>query len=185
MRRQQKSLRISQVGLRGVVGGGLTAAHVLDFASAFGTFLERGRPVLIARDPRSSGVMLRQGAIAALLACGHNVIDLGIVSTPVMQHAIRRREAAGGISIGASHNAADWNALKFFGPEGSYLSTAEANELLDIYHLKKFTFAGWQDVGKVRTAQTALERYLDDLASVFDFEALKRFRVVVDCCSGT
>lgn len=185
MTRRQKSLRISQVGLRGVVGGGLTAAHVLDFASAFGTFLERGRPVLVARDPRSSGAMVRQGVIAGLLACGHNVIDLGIVSTPVMQHAIRRRQAAGGVSIGASHNDAGWNALKFFGPEGSYLATAEANELLDIYHLKKFTFVDWQEVGNLRTAQTALDRYLDDLAAVFDLEALKRFRVVVDCCNGT
>ena len=56
-----KSLRISQVGLRGVVGGGLTAAHVLDFASAFGTFLERGKGVVVGRDPRSSSVMIREG----------------------------------------------------------------------------------------------------------------------------
>ena len=64
---RQKALRISQVGLRGVVGAGLTASHVLDFASAFGTFLDRGRPVLIGRDPRRSGVMLREGVISGLL----------------------------------------------------------------------------------------------------------------------
>ncbi len=64
------SLRISQVGLRGVVGGGLTAAHVLDFASAFGTFLEPGKGVIIGRDPRASGIMIREGVVAALLACG-------------------------------------------------------------------------------------------------------------------
>jgi Phosphomannomutase len=68
--REQKALRISQVGLRGVVGGGLTAAHVLDFASAFGTFIDTGRPVLIGRDPRASGVMLREGVIAGLVAAG-------------------------------------------------------------------------------------------------------------------
>lgn len=120
-------LRISHVGLRGVVGDGLTANHVLDFACAFGTFLEPRRPVVIGRDPRASGVMLRQGVIAGLLACGHDVVDLGIVSTPVIQHSIRRLEAGGGISIGASHNAAEWNALKFLGPDGVYLSTAEAS----------------------------------------------------------
>ena len=69
------SLRISQVGLRGVVGGGMTAAHVLDFASAFGTFLESGKGVIIGRDPRASGIMIREGVVAALLACGANVID--------------------------------------------------------------------------------------------------------------
>lgn len=131
------ALRISHVGLRGQVGRGLTAGHVLDFASAFGTLLASRRPVVIGRDPRNSGVMLWQGVIAGLLATGHDVVDLGIQPTPVIQHAIRRLEAGGGVSIGASHNTADWNALKFFGSEGIYLSTAEASELLDIYHLRK------------------------------------------------
>jgi phosphomannomutase len=179
------SLRISQVGLRGVVGGGMTAAHVLDFASAFGTFLEPGKGVIIGRDPRASGIMIREGVVAALLACGANVIDLGIMPTPVIQHTIRRTDAAGGISIGASHNGAEWNALKFFGRNATYLSTAEANELLDIYHMKKFSFVEWNQLGKLRTEENALDPYLDELAAVFDFSALRQFRVVVDCCSGT
>ena len=131
-------MRISHVGLRGVVGSGMTAAHVVDFAAAFGTLLEAGRPVIIGRDPRASGVMIREGVAASLMACGHDVIDLGVVSTPVIQHAISRLDAAGGISIGASHNSAEWNALKFLGRRGTYLSTAEASELLDIYHLRNF-----------------------------------------------
>jgi len=184
-RETAKSLRISQVGLRGVVGTGMTAAHVLDFASAFGTFLEPGRGVIVGRDPRSSGIMIREGVVAALLACGKNVIDLGVMPTPVIQHAIRRLDAAGGVSIGASHNAAEWNALKFFGRNGTYLSTAEANELLDIYHLKKFDFVEWNRLGKLREEANALDPYLDELGAVFDFDALRRFRVVVDCCNGT
>ncbi|MEO7145798.1 MAG: hypothetical protein ABI165_20075 [Bryobacteraceae bacterium] len=182
----QPTLRISHVGLRGVVGpGGLTAAHVLDFASAFGTFLESGGPVVVGRDPRASGVMLRDGVLASLLACGHDVVDLGIVSSPVIQHAIRRLDAAGGISIGASHNAVEWNALKFFGHRGIYLSTAESSELLDIYHLRKFAFADWTAVGKLRAESGAIDRYLDDLAAAYDFTALRRAKVVVDCCNGT
>src|SRR6185295_7958262 len=184
-REAARSLRISQVGLRGVVGSGMTAAHVLDFASAFGTFLEAGRGVVVARDPRASGVMIREGVIAALLACGRNVIDLGIAPTPVVQQTIRRLDAAGGVSIGASHNASDWNALKFFGRGGIYLSTAEADELLDIYHLKKFDFVEWDKLGTLRKEPGAVDPYLDELASAFDFGALKRFRVVVDCCNGT
>lgn len=184
-RETARSLRISQVGLRGVVGTGMTATHVLDFAAAFGTFLERGHGVVLGRDPRASGVMIREGVLAALLACGRNIIDLGIMPTPVIQHTIRRLDAAGGISIGASHNAAEWNALKFFGRNAIYLSTAEANELLDIYHLKKFDFAGWDKLGKIRTEDHALDPYLDELASVFNFDALRRFRVLVDCCNGT
>src|SRR5436190_6856563 len=184
-RETAKSLRISHVGLRGVVGAGMTAAHVLDFASAFGTFLEAGKGVVVGRDPRASGIMIREGVTAALLACGRNVIDLGVMPTPVIQHTIRRMDAAGGISIGASHNAAEWNALKFFGRNAIYLSTAEASELLDIYHLKKFSFVEWNQLGKLRYEEKALDPYLDDLGRVFDFDALRRFRVMVDCCSGT
>lgn len=179
------ALRISHVGLRGVVGGGLTAAHVLDFSSAFGTFLEPGCPVVIGRDPRASGVMLREGVISGLLACGHDVVDLGIVSTPVIQHAIRRSDAGGGISIGASHNTAGWNALKFLGPGGIYLSTSEAGELLDIYHLKRFAFTGWKNIGKLRDEPGAPDEYVAELGEYYDLESLRQFKVVVDCCNGT
>jgi phosphomannomutase len=182
---RQKALRISQVGLRGVVGDGLTAAHVIDFAGAFGTFTEPGRPILIGRDPRNSGVMIREGVLSGLLACGHRVIDLGVVSTPVLQHAIRRMDAAGGISIGASHNTAEWNALKFFGPRGTYLSTAEAGELLDIYHLRRFEYVDWTRVGSVTEDATAIDGYIDALARVFDFDRIRGLRVVADCCNGT
>ncbi len=180
-----RSLRISHVGLRGVVGPGLTASHVLDFASAFGTFVEPGGGVVIGRDPRASGAMLREGVVAGLLACGRDVVDLGLCSTPVIQQTIRRLGAAGGVSIGASHNTADWNALKFFGREGRYLSTAEAGELLDIYHLKKFDYAPWDRLGRLREEGGAIDAYLDELAAVYDIGAFGAMRVVVDCCNGT
>jgi len=183
--RAAKSLRISHVGLRGVVGSGMTAAHVIDFASAFGTFLESRAPVVIGRDPRASGAMIREGVIAALQATGHDVVDLGLVSTPVIQHTIRGLDAAGGISIGASHNTADWNALKFFGARGTYLSTAEAGELLDIYHLHNFDFVPWNKTGALRRLDGAIDGYLDGLAAVYDLEAIKGLKVLVDCSNGT
>jgi phosphomannomutase len=179
-----KNVRISEVGLRGIVGSGLSAEHVLDFASAFGTFLGPGA-VVVGRDPRASSVMLREGVLAGLLACGREVIDLGLVSTPVLQHAICRHSAAGGISIGASHNAAEWNALKFLGARGTYLSTAEAGELLDLYHLRRFAFVDWKNIGKLRIEDDALDLYLDDLAAAFDFSALARYKILVDCANGT
>lgn len=178
-------LRISHVGIRGVVGEGLTAAHVLDFAAAFGTFLGECGEVVVARDPRASGVMIREGVVSSLLACGHSVVDLGVAPTPVLQHEIRRRPAAGGVSIGASHNRAEWNALKFFGRNATYLSTGEAGELLDIYHLKKFAFVEWNRIGKLSAETGAVDAYLDTLAQVFDFERLRGFRVLVDCTNGT
>jgi phosphomannomutase len=129
--------------------------------------------------------MLREGVVSALLACGHEVVDLGLASSPVVQHAIRRYDGAGGISISASHNTAEWNALRFFGPKGTYLSTAESNELLDIYHLRKFGFLDWTGVGHLRRDDNPIDPYLDAVAAVFDLEPLKKLRVVVDCCNGT
>ena len=182
----ERSLRISHVGLRGVVGpGGLTARHAIDFSTAFGTFLDPGGAVVIGRDPRASGVMIGEGVKAALTATGHDVVDLGVVSTPVTQHTIRRLGAAGGISIGASHNSAGWNALKFLGRNGTYLSTGEASELLDIYHLRRFRFVPYTGIGAVRRETGALDAYLDELAEAYDLDRLRRFKVVVDCCNGT
>ena len=181
-----RNVRISTVGLRGVVGKGLSAEKILDFASAFAAFLPEDRSsIVIGRDPRASGVMVREGVLAALSASGRDVIDLGIVSTPIVQHAIRRLSAAGGVSIGASHSGAEWNALKFFGALGTYLSTAEASELLDIYHLRHFKFPSFDQIGKIREDPDAMDPYLSDLAAVYDFDKLRRFRVLVDCSNGT
>ena len=178
------SLRISTVGVRGIVGPGLRAHHALEFAAAFSVLLDRTDPVLIARDPRASSVMLREGIVASLLASGRDVIDLGLASTPVLQHAIQRTNAAGGISIGASHNNAEWNALKFLGSNGTYLSSGEASELLDIYHLRKFDFKDWTQVGRLHFDDEAIEAYIDDLERVFDVRDLQGLRIVADCSSG-
>jgi len=178
------SLRISTVGVRGIVGPGLKAHHALEFAAAFSVLLDRADPVMIARDPRASSVMLREGIVASLLASGRDVIDLGLAPTPVLQHAIQRTNAAGGISIGASHNSAEWNALKFLGPNGTYLSSGEASELLDIYHLRKFDFKDWTQVGRLHFDDEAIELYIQELERVFDFKALEGLKIVADCSSG-
>jgi phosphomannomutase len=177
-------LRISTAGVRGIVGPGLRARHALEFAAAFSAFLNDEGPVLLARDPRASSDMLREGVVASLLASGREVVDLGQVSTPVLQHAIQRHRAAGGISIGASHNSADWNALKFLGPNGTYLGSGEASELLDIYHLRKYAFRGWQEVGHLHHNDTAIDTYIEELENIFDLSALRHFRLVADCSSG-
>jgi phosphomannomutase len=180
----KNALRISAVGVRGIVGQGLRGKHALEFAAAFSALLPASGPVLVARDPRASSVMLREGIIASLLASGRDCVDLGLVSTPVLQHAIRRWNAAGGISIGASHNAAEWNALKFLGSNGTYLSSSEAGELLDIYHLRRFEFKEWQEIGKLRYEDDAIDAYIEELEQVFDITALKDLRLVADCSSG-
>ena len=85
---------------------------IVQFAQAFGTYLDGGR-ILVCRDTRPSGAMVRAGVMAGLLAAGCEVVDLEICPTPTMQLAVQAFGAQGGISITAGHNPTEWNALKF------------------------------------------------------------------------
>ena len=75
--------------------------------------------------------------------------------------------------------------MRFLGPSGIYLNTAEAGELIDIYHLRRFRYEEWNRLGKLTVVDTAIDAYLDEIARVFDLEALRPLKVVVDCCNGT
>src|SRR4051794_31244389 len=110
-------LIVSVSGVRGIVGSGLSPTVVANFAQALGTYLRGGR-IVLARDSRPSGEMLRHAVIAGLTACGCEVVDLAIVPTPTCGLAVRKLDAAGAIQITASHNPAPWNGLKLFGSDG-------------------------------------------------------------------
>jgi phosphomannomutase len=127
------TLKIGISGVRGVVGQSLTPEMVTRFAEAFGTYLGGGR-VVIGRDPRTSGEMMRQAVVAGLVSSGCRVADLGVCPTPTVQLLVRQLGAQGGIAITASHNPPEWNAIKFVGGDGLFLSAARGRELLDLYH---------------------------------------------------
>src|SRR4051812_48560695 len=127
------SLKISISGVRGVVGESLTPGLLVRFAQAFGTYTGPGA-LVIGRDTRTSGEMVRKAVVAGLLSSGCRVIDLDICPVPTVQLLVRERRARGGIAITASHNPAEWNALKFINSEGLFLAEAQARQLLDIYH---------------------------------------------------
>src|SRR5205085_11302646 len=132
------TLKISISGVRGVVGESLTPTLLVRFAQAFGTYTGPGS-VVIGRDTRTSGEMVRQAVIAGLLSSGCRVIDLGVCPVPTVQLLVRHAHAGGGIAITASHNPAEWNALKFISSDGLFLSVFEARELLDVYHQGDYT----------------------------------------------
>src|SRR6266480_5687294 len=127
------TLKISISGVRGVIGESLSPTLLTRFAQAFGTYVGSGY-IVIGRDPRTSGEMVKQAVIAGLLSSGCRVIDIGMCPVPTIQLLVRHRRAHGGIAITASHNPAEWNALKFIGQGGFFLNTGQARELLDIYH---------------------------------------------------
>src|SRR5687767_14664137 len=125
------TLKISISGVRGVVGESLTPALLTRFAQAFGTYVGPAT-IVMGRDPRTSGEMVKQAVVAGLLSSGCRVIDIGMCPVPTIQLLVREHRARGGIAITARHNPAEWNALKFIGADGLFLNSGQAREMLDI-----------------------------------------------------
>lgn len=180
-----KSLKIGITGVRGIIGETFTPEVAVGFSQAFGTYLDGGR-ILVCRDTRASGPMVRAAVIAGLLAAGCEVLDLGVAPTPSLQLAVKWLKADGGIAITAGHNPSQWNALKFVRGDGLYLNPAQAEELLDIFHQGEFAKATWDQIKPAIQYQDPIQHHIDLLKSVFDVEVIKnrRLKVAVDCCNG-
>jgi phosphomannomutase len=180
-----KPLKIGITGVRGIVGETFTPEVAVGFSQAFGTYLDGGR-ILVCRDTRASGPMVRAAVIAGLLAAGCEVIDLGISPTPSLQLAIQWLKADGGIAITAGHNPSQWNALKFVRGDGLYLNPTQAEELLDIFHQGEFAKATWDKIKPAIQHQDPIEHHIELLRGVFDVAAIRdrRLKVAVDCCNG-
>jgi phosphomannomutase len=180
-----KPLKIGITGVRGIVGETFTPELAVEFAEAFGTYLDRGR-ILVCRDTRPSGPMIRSAVLAGLLATGCEVIDLGVCPTPSMQLAVRWLKADGGVAITAGHNPWQWNALKFVRNDGLYLNPTQGEELLDIFHQGEFAKATWDTIKHVVQSVDPLDEHIKVLHQSFNSEAIKskQLTVAVDCCNG-
>jgi phosphomannomutase len=183
------TLKISISGVRGVIGESLTPALLTRFAQAFGTYIGSGT-IVIGRDTRTSGEMVRQAVIAGLLSSGCRVIDLGICPVPTLQLMVRQRRAQGGIEITASHNPAEWNALKFVNAEGLFLSTGQARELLDIYHQSDYTKVAGAEMRGVEAFDGALDAHIKAILDVVGVlppassTGGRKLKVALDSCNG-
>src|SRR5712691_5232437 len=179
------TLKISISGVRGVIGESLTPALLTRFAQAFGTYVGSGT-IVIGRDPRTSGEMVKQAVIAGLLSSGCRVIDIGMCPVPTIQLLVRHHHAHGGVAITASHNPAEWNALKFIGADGLFLDSGQAREMLDIYHQGEYTKVAGAEMRGVDEISGAtdlhLKTILDALGPLPQGE--KQLRVVLDSCNG-
>ncbi len=180
-----KPLKIGITGVRGIVGETFTPELAVGFAQAFGTYIDGGR-ILVSRDTRPSGPMIRSAVVAGLLAAGCEVYDLGVSPTPSMQLAVSWLKADGAIAITAGHNPSQWNALKFVRNDGLYLNASQAEELLDIYHQGELTKATWDKIHNRIESFDPLDKNLDALENAVDIQAIRsrKLTVAVDCCNG-
>jgi|WetSurMetagenome_2_1015567.scaffolds.fasta_scaffold71016_2 phosphomannomutase len=178
------SLKISISGVRGVIGDSLTPDLLTRFSQAFGTYIGAGR-VVVGRDTRTSGEMVRQAVVSGLLSSGCRILDAGVCPTPTVQLLVRKYKAHGGIAITASHNPPEWNALKFVGPDALFLSGARGRELLDIYHQGEYTKARSNRIRSVETLAGAIDLHIAAVIQALGpLPAGRRPKVVLDACNG-
>jgi len=179
------SLKISISGVRGVIGDSLTPGLLTRFAQAFGTYVG-ARTIVIGCDPRTSGEMVKQAVIAGLLSSGCRILDIGMCPVPTIQLMVRQQRAHGGIAITASHNPAEWNALKFIGRSGFFLNMGQARELLDIYHQGEYTKVAGADMREVAEIDGATDLHIQSILDVLGplASGKKKLRVVLDACNG-
>ena len=181
-----KPLKIGITGVRGIVGETFTPELAVEFAESFGTYLDRGR-ILVCRDTRPSGPMIRSAVLAGLLAAGCEVVDLGICPTPSMQLAVKWLKADGGIAITAGHNPWQWNALKFVRGDGLYLNRHSGRRVAR--HLSPGRVCQGDlghDPGKWSSPPMRLKQHIKILSESFAVDAIrsKKLTVAVDCCNG-
>ena len=179
------TLKISISGVRGVIGDSLTPTLLTRFAQAFGTYVGSGT-IAIGRDPRTSGEMVKQAVVAGLLSSGCRVLDLGMCPVPTIQLMVRMRHAHGGLAITASHNPPEWNALKFIGPDGTFLGPGLAREMLDIYHQGEYAKVGGNDMRGVERVNGAIDSHIQAILDAVGTlpKTKRRLRVVLDACNG-
>lgn len=180
----QRILSIS--GLRGVIGDGLDPAYIVKFAMALGTWANK-KPVVVSRDGRSTGIMIKQAVTSALMSTGCDVIDAGIASTPTCGVLINELGAGAGLQITASHNPVEWNGLKPFSPEGSVFNAEIGREFLEIMESDSFQLVGWDQIGQLKTNDNPAAPHAERIMSRINADAIrqKKLRVVLDCNHGS
>jgi phosphomannomutase len=182
---EESVLIVSVSGIRGIIGKSLTPNVALEFAQSLGTQVDGGR-IVLSRDGRPSGQMLRQAVLAGLLATGCEVRDLGVVPTPTVGLAVRTLHAAGGIQITASHNPAEWNGLKLFGPDGRVLSAKEGRRIVQRWETQSFRHVAHQELGHSQDYLKADDDHRDRVLQLVDVPRIRaaQLKAVVDANGG-
>ncbi len=191
------SLIKSISGIRGTIGGpagqGLTPLDIVKFTAAYAIFIaghttKDTKRIVVGRDARLSGPMVRNLVAGTLTGMGFDVIDIGMASTPTTEMAVVAENACGGLILTASHNPLQWNALKLLNEHGEFLNAAEGVEVLRIADESTFDFASVEKLGTVYTNDTHTIKHIEKVLQlpVVDVEAIRKagFTVAVDAVNS-
>ena len=183
-------------GIRGTTGGlpgtGLTPPDIVKFTSAYAQWLLESADnpkVVIGRDARVTGGLVSQLVCSTLQAMGIDIVDLGLSTTPTVELAVPEEKAAGGIIITASHNPAEWNALKLLNHHGEFLSHEEGQKILDLARKAQFAFADYKKLGSYDHDQSYLLKHIQKIIDLplVDIDLIKQqdFSIAVDAVNST
>ena len=157
-------------GIRGTIGGGagvgLNPLDIVKFTSAYATLIRKtctvkSNKIVVGRDARISGEMVKNVVVGTLMGMGWDVIDIDLASTPTTELAVTMEGASGGIILTASHNPKQWNALKLLNERGEFLNAAEGNEVLRIAEAEEFEFADVDHLGSYRKDLTYNQKHMN------------------------
>ncbi len=191
------SLIKSISGIRGTIGGrpgeGLSPLDLVKFASAYGMWIKKNsgmkRPcVVLGRDARISGEMASQLVMGSLSGLGIDILHIGLATTPTTELAVVEAKAQGGIILTASHNPAEWNALKLLNEKGEFLNAAEGEEILRISEADDFNYVDVYSLGKIKEDFSFGQKHIQHVLNLdfVDVDAIRQanLKVAVDCVNS-
>lgn len=184
-------------GIRGTIGGqageGLNPLDIVKFTSAYATLIRktttnRSNKIVVGRDARISGEMVKNIVCGTLMGMGFDVVNIGLASTPTTELAVTMEGACGGIILTASHNPRQWNALKLLNENGEFLNAEEGQEVLRIAAAEEFDFADIDNLGNYREDNTYDDKHIEAVLALklVDLEAIRnaKFKVAIDCVNS-
>jgi len=184
-------------GIRGTIGGttdeGLNPLAIVKFVAAYATFIRKNskaatNKIVVGRDARISGPMVKQIVLGTLTGMGFDVVDIDLATTPTTELAVAWEKACGGIILTASHNPKQWNALKLLNEKGEFLNAAEGAEILALAEAESFIFADVDHLGKVIPDPSYKDKHIQSVLDLelVDVEAIQaaNFRVAIDAVNS-
>ena len=184
-------------GIRGTIGGNVgdsfTPIDIVKFTSAYAKFISlqdnESKKIVIGRDARLSGFFVSNIVSGTLIGCGFDVVDIGLSTTPTVEVAVEKENAAGGIILTASHNPKQWNALKLLNNKGEFISSEDGQQILSIAENDEFLFSEIDQIGTYNYNDTHNQKHIDDVLNLdlvnVDLIKSKKFRVVLDAVNST
>lgn len=184
-------------GIRGTIGGypgeALTPIDIVKFTTSYGLIikeLDKGNKIVVGRDGRISGEIVRNLVVATLQSLGFDVIDLGLSTTPTVEYAVTEENAAGGIILTASHNPKEWNALKLLNHKGEFIDATFGEKVLELAEKEStFQYAEINKIGQLTFDDSYMDKHIQAILNhpLVDVEAIKAkdFKIIVDGINST